>query len=81
MHGEPDDKRTLKVYKMVICWVDHDDVGPKEARSLLENARFPNHIIGPKVMSTEIREVEWDDDHPLNKRTTSQAEFEDLFKP
>lgn len=74
-----DDTRPIKVYKMVLLFEDHDELGPEETKDLLENARYPNHIIGPTVMSTETREVMWNDDHPLN-HTDSQAEaFELLF--
>jgi hypothetical protein len=71
----------VKVYKMVIMFVDHDDVGPEEARSLIENARLPNHIIPPNVMSLEERDIgEWDDSNPLNSRVTMKAAFEELFQ-
>lgn len=69
-----------KAYKMVLLFVDHDDLGPDGAANLLENARYPNHVIGPTVMSMETREVMWnDDDHPLNDRAGQEAAFEKLF--
>jgi hypothetical protein len=68
----------MKVYKIVLCIVDHD-VGGDEISAILENAHYPNHCIGPKVISLESREIgEWHDDHPLNERN-SRAAFESLF--
>lgn len=74
------DTSTTKIYKMVIMFVDHDELGPSEARALLEETRYPNHIIGPKVFELEEASVEWHDAHPLNDRRTQQAAFEALFK-
>lgn len=66
---------------MVIMFVDHDDVGPKEARILIENARLPNNIIPPKVMALEERDIgEWVDEHPLNNARTMKSAFEKLFQ-
>lgn len=72
--------KKTKIYKMVLMFVDHDALGPDEVRTLLEEARYPNHIIGPKVCELEEVEVEWSDDHPLNNRRTRRAAFENLFK-
>jgi hypothetical protein len=70
----------VKVYRMVCLFVDHDDVGPDGARSLIENARLPNHISPPDVMSLEERDIgEWRDSHPLNFRDKRAAEFARLF--
>jgi hypothetical protein len=74
MTGEP-----TKVYKMVLLFVDHDQLGPEETKALLEDTRYPNHIIGPTVMSMETREVMWNDDHPLNSVSGQRAAFEALF--
>lgn len=68
-----------KVYKMVIMFIDHDNLGPDGAIQLLEDARYPNHIIGPTVMTLEERKVKWSDDHPLNKTDKQAKEFEDMF--
>ena len=70
----------MKVYKMTLMFIDHDDLGPDGARRLLEDARYPNHVIGPDVMTLEERDIgEWRDDHPLNYRSKQAAAFEDLF--
>jgi len=68
----------VKVHRIVVSVVDHDGLGAAEVASVLENARFPNDCIGPRVVSTETREVEWADDHPLNLPRWKRA-FEELF--
>lgn len=48
---------------------------------VIEDVRYPNHCLSPKVMTTEEADIgEWTDDHPLNNRTTQYVEFERLFK-
>lgn len=47
--------------------VDHDELGPEQCIREIDNAHYPNHWNGPKVMSYEEVEIgEWDDDHPSN---------------
>jgi len=59
-----------KVYKLTVLVVDLDDLGLDGIADELDTAI---------VMHQESREVEWDDDHPLNKKDTYQAEFDRLF--
>ena len=73
--------KKTKIHKVVLMIVDHDDIGAADVVEVLENTRYPNHCIGPHVMHTETREVEWTDDHPLNQRGTSAKTFETLFAP
>lgn len=75
-----DEARTTKIHKITLFIVDHDDLGARSCKDVLENARYPNHCIGPHVMSTETREVEWTDEHPLNRRDTQEQAFAELFK-
>lgn len=74
-------KKKTKVHKVTLCVVDHDDLGPEEVKVVLENQKYPNWCIHPRVRGVETREVEWSDDHPLNLSTTSAKAFEDLFAP
>ncbi len=70
----------MKVYKMTLCWVDHDDLGEDALGEMLEDARLPNHTIPPTVMTVESRDIgDWSDDHLLNRNDTLDAEFERLF--
>lgn len=57
-----------KVHRIVICVVDHDGLGADEVKVVLENANYPNDCIRPRIASIETREVDWSDDHPLNRR-------------
>ena len=73
------------VYPVAFNWfkddelVDHDDIGAREIKSVIENAHYPNHCISPEVMQTESRLVEWDDDHPLNDTRGAAEAFKKLF--
>ena len=70
----------MKVHKVTLMIVDTDQLGAKDVREVIENARYPNHCIGPKVMQIESREIEWDEgNHPINFRDTSAQEFVRLF--
>jgi hypothetical protein len=69
----------VRVYKMTVCWVDHDDLGPDTLTEMIERVRLPNHTINPSVVSVEEAVVEWSDEHPLNSSTTFDVAFEDLF--
>ncbi len=68
-----------KVYKIVLMVVDHDELGEAGVREVLENQRYPNRCIMPRVMDTETREVEWSDEHPLNNTRTSKDVFGEMF--
>ena len=72
----------MKAYRIVLLFIDHDGVGPADARDLIENARLPNHISPGKIMAMSEREIgEWSDDHPLNHEARMADAFEDLFGP
>ena len=68
-----------KVVKVELMIVDHDGIGIEEITSVLENTRYPNHCIAPRVMSLQAREVDWSDEHPLNKYSTMIATYDELF--
>lgn len=69
----------MKVHKVTLLIVDSDSVGSDEVLTVLENTRYPNDCIMPRVMVIETAEVEWSDDHPLNRTGTQQEAFEKLF--
>ena len=71
---------TTRVYKVELLVVDHDSIGESGVTEALENTRYPNHCIAPQVMSVDSHAVEWEDNHPLNKRSTMRAAYELLFK-
>ena len=70
----------MKAYTITLLFLDFDEVGPQEAKALIENARLPNHIHPGMVMETQEADIgEWSDDHPLNKRATMSEAFRSLF--
>lgn len=69
----------MKVHKVTILIVDSDDLGKVAVRETLESTHYPNHCIAPQVMAIESVEVEWCDEHPLNRSDTVHAEYKRLF--
>lgn len=69
----------MEVHKVELLVVDFDGLGADEIKRVLETTRYPNHCIYPDVLSTETREVEWSDSHPLNMTSTKEAECQRLF--
>jgi len=68
------------VYKLEVMIIDHDGIGEACVKAAIEDARYPNRCIAPSVQSIEVRDIgEWSDDHPLNLRSTADAEFDRLF--
>jgi hypothetical protein len=68
-----------KVFKVELLIVNHDNLTMNEIAEVIENANYPNDCIGPQVMEITSREVEWSDEHPLNKRTTQADAYKELF--
>ena len=70
----------MKVYKITLCFIDHDNLGLESVVNIIENARLPNHISPGTVISIDERDIgEWRDDHPLNQLNTCTNAFNDLF--
>ena len=70
----------MKVYKIEVMIIDFDEIGVGGIKDVLENARYSNHCIAPKVKKIEERTIEWSDDHPLNSSRTMNAAYADLFR-
>jgi hypothetical protein len=70
----------VQVHKIELFVVDHDGLGGEEVRDVLENARYPNRCIYPRVLSVDTRDIVWSDSHPLNRTSTADAEVERLFR-
>jgi hypothetical protein len=67
----------MKVYKIELLIIDHEDIGDIEIINILENNKF----INPKVMDIENKDIgEWYDEHPLNLRNKQKEEYIKLFK-
>ncbi len=74
-------KIKMKAYKIELLIIDHDCIGGEDIKTVLEDARYPNHCISPNVM--DIKEVdigEWHDDHPLNLIDQMQAAYKQHFQ-
>ena len=69
----------MKAFKIELLVLDFDGLGEDGVRDALESAHYPNHCISPNVKAVQAREVEWSDEHPLNKRSTADAEYRRLF--
>lgn len=69
----------MKVHKVTLLVVDHDDIQAGGVRSAIQTARYPNHCVMPVVMNIETQEVDWHDRHPLNLSGECDAAFAKLF--
>jgi hypothetical protein len=70
----------MKVHKIEIIIVDHDELGATEIKQVIENSRYPNHCISPNVHNIKTIEIgAWDDNSPFNFITKQNAEFERIF--
>jgi hypothetical protein len=68
-----------KVHKVTLMIVDFDKLDAEGVKEVIENTRYPNRCLNPDVMTIETKEVEWDDEHPLNYRSSREKAFEELF--
>ena len=72
----------MKVYKVELMVLDFDGIGAEGIKDEIENTKYGNRCINPEVKGCEERDIgEWDDDHPLNHRDKSDAEYRRLFTP
>lgn len=71
---------TTKVYRIVVCIIDHEDVGAESSARMIVDARYPARCISPHVLDVEERQVEWSDEHPLNHASTSKEAWRLLFE-
>jgi hypothetical protein len=70
----------MKVYKVTLMIIDHDELGENGIVETIENVNYPNDCIAPEVMDIESRDIgEWEDDNPLNSHVTSDDEFARVF--
>lgn len=70
----------MKVYKVELMVLDFDDIGADGIKAEIENTKYGNRCIVPEVRACEARDIgDWSDEHPLNHRDTSDAEYQRLF--
>ena len=65
----------MKVYKFEVMILDFEDMGSEDIKQSIENNRF----LHAHVMNSKSKEIEWSDDHPLNKCGTMARTYTDLF--
>ena len=59
----------MKLHKVVLYVIDHDMLGPENVKLQLENTKYANRCIRPKVDDVQTFDIgPWCDDHPLNYR-------------
>jgi hypothetical protein len=70
----------MQVHKIVLTAIDWDQLGADGVKDAIENARFPNRCIAPRVRAVDSRDIgDWHDEHPLNHASTSDPELVRLF--
>jgi hypothetical protein len=67
----------VKVYSVTLLVLDLDNLGADGAVRVIKAARCRG--LATSVMDVKEREVEWSDDHPLNRNDTADAAFVELF--
>jgi len=68
------------VHRIELLIIDHDACGADGVTVTLESTRYPNRCIAPRVMGVETREVEWSDEHPLNRFESMEVAYRALFR-
>lgn len=72
--------KPIKVHKVELLIVDHDDLGSEGVQEQLENVNFPNDCINPHIMKITSKYIgEWNDNHPLNSSVTMFEEYQKPF--
>jgi hypothetical protein len=70
----------MQIHKITLTIIDFDEIGVESCRKVLENTKYPNRCINPKVCGIETREIgQYHDEHPLNFAATAQTEIDRLF--
>lgn len=66
----------MKAYKVELLIIDNEEVGQENIKYYLENTKY----VYPKVMDIKSVDIDWIDEHPLNKIDTIKEEYNKLFK-
>jgi len=66
----------MKAFKVEVLVLDFENYGKEQIELMLGNVRG----LMCNVHDIQVADIgEWDDEHPLNNRTTQDAEFQRLF--
>ena len=70
----------MKAYKIEILIIDHDQLWAEEIKEVIENQKYPNYCISPRIMDIQSSDLgEWDDSHPLNNINKMKDEYMKIF--
>jgi hypothetical protein len=69
------EKNPVKVHKLTVLVIDHENYGVESCKQQLQDVDG-FHV---SVLSSETAEVDWTDDHPLNKHDGRDAAVAALF--
>lgn len=64
-----------KVHKVELLIIDTESINDYEVKCMLSNVKY----LYPEVLSMKTVEVDWHDDHPLNKHDTASQALKELF--
>ena len=65
----------MKAHIITLVILDRDTIGETGVRNAIEDTKYPNRCISPRVTRIETFEIgEWHDDHPLNRLQAPDAE-------
>ena len=68
----------MKAHVITLIVVDHDEIGAKAVREVIETTTYPNRCILPRSIHSETIDIgEWDDDHPFNGSIKTLKDFQD----
>lgn len=69
-----------QVHEITVCVVDTDDLGADSVVEIIEDTKYPNCCIQPRVVDIKTKTVDWSDDHPLNKGDAWKETLHNLFE-
>lgn len=69
----------MKVYKLEVLIMDADVDTIEEAKSIIDDTRYPNHVRVEAITCREANIGEWHDEHPLNYTNSTKKEMNRLF--
>ena len=62
-------------YRFEVQVLDYQQFDVADVICELERSKY----MSVRVLSGVVKEVDWDDDHPLNKSDTTEAEIDEIF--
>lgn len=70
----------MKLIQMTVTVIDFDGLGAEEVASTIENQKYPNWCISPKIHEIKEHDIgDWSDDHPLNQNSTCEEAYKNII--